>query len=170
MAVVWGDFQAVVQLSAGLNVAILSFVDISLPAIKERRRVFAKAQQELDIHRKNPHKRTDADKYEHAEAVGLVDRQLFDLWRETSAFESIEDSLMKSTGVFGFFGAVLSIGLLWYSALHYNEVIPLWAEVLTVISFCSLIAAFLINFFTDSKASQYAKRCNQLRTHMRTKL
>lgn len=54
MAVVWGDFQAVVQLSAGLNVAILSFVDISLPAIKERRRVFAKARQELDIHRKTP--------------------------------------------------------------------------------------------------------------------
>ncbi|MGO2958926.1 MAG: hypothetical protein ACTIDN_07800 [Acetobacter sp.] len=170
MTVMWGDFQAVVQLSAGLNVAILSFVDISLPAIKERRRVFAKARQELDIHRKNPHKRTKNDQESHAEAVGLVDRQLFDLWRETSAFESVEDSLMKSTGVLGFLGAVLSVGLLWYSALHYSEPISFMAECLTVISFCSLIGAFLINFFTASKASHYAKRCNQLREHMRTRL
>ena len=44
MAVSWGDFQAIIQLSAGLNVAILSFVDISIPAIKERRRVFSKGQ------------------------------------------------------------------------------------------------------------------------------
>lgn len=170
MAVTWGDFQAVVQLSAGLNVAILSFVDISLPAIKERRRVFAKARQELDIYRKNPHKRTVEDKAVHAEAVGEVDRQLFDLWKETSAFESIEDSLMKSTGVFGFFGAVLSISLLWYSALHYEENISLAGEILTVVSFFSLAGAFLINFFTASKASQYAKRCNDLREHMRKKL
>ncbi|MCG0993918.1 MAG: hypothetical protein LKI03_03635 [Acetobacter indonesiensis] len=170
MAITWGDFQAVVQLSAGLNVAILSFVDISLPAIKERRRVFAKARQELDIHRKNPHKRSDQERQAHAEAVGLVDRQLFDLWRETSAFESIEDSLMKSTGVFGFFGAVISIGLLWYSALHYNDEIHLLGEVSIVVSFCSLIGAFLINFFTASKASSYAKRCNDLRDHMRVHL
>ena len=85
----WGDFQAITQLSAGLNVAILSFVDISLPAIKERRRVFAKAREELEIHRKNPHKRTVAEKDDHAQAVGAVDRQLFDLWRETAAFESV---------------------------------------------------------------------------------
>lgn len=170
MAVTWGDFQAVVQLSAGLNVAILSFVDISLPAIKERRRVFAKARQELEIHRKNPHKRTAEEKEAHAEAVGDVDRKLFDLWQETSAFENIEDSLMKSTGVFGFFGAVLSVTLLWYSALYYNDTIRLTGEVLIIVSFCSLIGAFLINFFTASKASQYAKRCNDLREHMRKHL
>nr|WP_025826775.1 hypothetical protein [Acetobacter persici] len=170
MSISWGDFQAVVQLSAGLNVAILSFVDISLPAIKERRRVFTKARQELDIHRKNPHMRTDEQKADHANAIGEVDRQLFDLWRETSAFESIEDSLIKSTGVFGFFGAVLSITLLWYSALHYNEGISFTGELLTVLSFFSLVAAFLINFVTASKASQYAKRCNALRDHMRTSL
>jgi hypothetical protein len=170
MAETWGDFQAVVQLSAGLNVAILSFVDISLPAIKERRRVFAKARQELEIHRKNPHKRTAEEKETHAEAVGEVDRKLFDLWQETSAFENIEDSLMKSTGVFGFFGAVLSVTLLWYSALHYNDAIRLTGEVLIVVSFCSLIGAFLINFFTASKASHYAKQCNTLREHMRRHL
>ena len=170
MSISWGDFPAVVQLSAGLNVAILSFVDISLPAIKERRRVFVKARQELDIHRKNPHMRTDAQKESHANAIDDVDRRLFDLWRETSAFESIEDSLIKSTGVFGFFGAVLSIGLLWYSALHYNEDISFTGELLTVLSFFSLLAAFLINFVTASKASQYTKRCNALRDHMRVKL
>ena len=82
MTATWGDFQAVIQLSAGLNVAILSFVDISLPAIKERRRVFAKARQELEIHRKNPHKRTTEEKSTHANAVGDIDRMLFDLWRE----------------------------------------------------------------------------------------
>ncbi|MCP9354006.1 hypothetical protein KBX58_15240, partial [Lentilactobacillus hilgardii] len=102
--------------------------------------------------------------------IGEVDRQLFDLWRETSAFESIEDSLIKSTGVFGFFGAVLSITLLWYSALHYNEDISFTGELLTVLSFFSLVASFLINFVTASKASQYAKRCNALRDHMRTSL
>ena len=79
MSVTWGDFQAVVQLSAGLNVAILSFVDISLPAIKERRRVFAKARQELDIHRKNPHKRTDVQLKAHKDALNAVDRQRLDL-------------------------------------------------------------------------------------------
>ena len=170
MSVTWGDFQAVVQLSAGLNVAILSFVDISLPAIKERRRVFAKARQELDIHRKNPHKRTDVEIKEHTAAVEDVDRKLFDLWRETSAFESVEDSLLKSTGVLGFFGAVLSIGLLWYSAMHYDAPILFTGELLTVISFGSLLGAFLINYFTASKASHYAKRCNDLRTHMRLHL
>lgn len=170
MSISWGDFQAVVQLSAGLNVAILSFVDISLPAIKERRRVFVKARQELDIHRKNPHMRTDEQKESHANAISEVDRQLFDLWRETSSFESIEDSLIKLTGVFGFLGAVLSIALLLYSAIHYNENMSFIGELLTIISFFSLIAAFLINFVTASKASQYTKRCNALRDHMRTKL
>ncbi|NHN89362.1 hypothetical protein [Acetobacter conturbans] len=170
MVVTWGDFQAVVQLSAGLNVAILSFVDISLPAIQERRRVFAKARQELEIHRKNPHKRTPAEKEQHAEAVDELDRRLFDLWRETSAFESIEDSLMRSTGVFGIFGAILSLGLLWYSALHYDEDINLTGQVLIILSFCSLVGAFLINFFTASKASSYAKRCNEIREHMRVHL
>lgn len=170
MSISWGDFQAVVQLSAGLNVAILSFVDISLPAIKERRRVFSKARQELEIHRKNPHMRTALQKENHTSAVDEVDRKLFDLWKETSAFESIEDSLIKSTGVFGFFGAVLSITLLWYSALHYDDAISFTGEFLTVLSFFSLVAAFLVNFVTASKASQYAKRCNALREHMRTKL
>ncbi|MFT8895965.1 MAG: hypothetical protein ABF968_03270 [Acetobacter sp.] len=170
MSATWGDFQAVIQLSAGLNVAILSFVDISLPAIKERRRVFAKARQELDIHRKNPHKRTSEEKSSHADAVGDVDRMLFDLWRETSAFEAIEDSLMKSTGVFGIFGAILGLGLLWYSAVHYDAEMSLTGEILTILSFLSLAGAFLINFFTASKASTYAKRCNELRDHMRVHL
>ncbi|MFW7267243.1 hypothetical protein ACMAUO_04630 [Gluconacetobacter sp. Hr-1-5] len=166
----WGDFQAITQLSAGLNVAILSFVDISLPAIKERRRVFAKARDELEIHRKNPHKRTTAEKSDHAEAVGAVDRQLFDLWRETAAFESVEDSLMRSTGVFGFFGAILSLGLLWYSAIHYNDILSLSGEMLTSLSFISLAGALGVNLFTASKASHYAKKCNELREHMRKKL
>ncbi|MBB2204976.1 hypothetical protein [Gluconacetobacter takamatsuzukensis] len=166
----WGDFQAITQLSAGLNVAILSFVDISLPAIKERRRVFAKAREELEIHRKNPHKRTETEKSEHAEAVGAIDRQLFDLWRETGAFENVEDSLMRSTGVFGFFGAILSLGLLWYSATHYDDVLSLSGEVLTSISFISLAGALCVNLFTASKASRYAKRCNELRERMRREL
>ncbi|MFT8645012.1 hypothetical protein [Gluconacetobacter sp.] len=166
----WGDFQAITQLSAGLNVAILSFVDISLPAIKERRRVFAKAREELEIHRKNPHKRTEVEKSAHAEAVGAVDRQLFDLWRETAAFESVEDSLMRSTGVFGFFGAILSLGLLWYSAIHYNDTLSLSGEMLTSLSFISLAGALGVNLFTASKASHYAKKCNELRDHMRQKL
>lgn len=166
----WGDFQAITQLSAGLNVAILSFVDISLPAIKERRRVFAKAREELEIHRKNPHKRTAAEKDDHAQAVGAVDRQLFDLWRETAAFESVEDSLMRSTGVFGFFGALLSLGLLWYSALHYNETLSRTGEILTFLSFLSLAGALCVNLFTASKASAYAKKCNELREHMRLHL
>jgi hypothetical protein len=78
--------------------------------------------------------------------------------------------LLKSTGVLGFCGAVLSIGLLWYSALHYDAPILFTGELLTVISFGSLLGAFLINYFTASKASQYARRCNDLRTHMRLHL
>ncbi|MBV1836697.1 hypothetical protein [Acetobacter estunensis] len=170
MSMTWGNFQAVIQLSAGLNVAILSFVDISLPAIKERRRVFAKARQELEIHRRNPHKRAPEHKESHTEAVNEMDRALFDLWREAANFESIEDSLLRSTGVFGLFGAILSLGLLWYSAYHYDEVIPVLGTVLSLLSFVSLIGAFLINFFTASRASSFAKRCNTLRETMRTKL
>ena len=102
--------------------------------------------------------------------MGDEDRKLFDLRQETSAFENIEDYLMKSTGVFGFFGAVLSVTLLWYSALYYNDAIQLTGEVLIIVSFCSLIGAFLINFFTASKASHYATRCNDLREHMRKHL
>lgn len=166
----WGDFQAITQLSAGLNVAIFSFVDISMPAIKERRRVFAKAREELEIHRKNPHKITAAEKSEHAEAVGAIDRQLFDLWRETGAFESKEDSLMRSTGIFGFFGAILSLFLLWYSAIHYNDTLYLFGESMTSVSFISLAGALGVNLFTASKASHYAKRCNELREQMRREL
>ncbi|MFT8719124.1 hypothetical protein [Acetobacter sp.] len=170
MAATWGEFQAVVQLSAGLNVAILSFVDISLPIIKERRRVFAKAQEELEIHRKNPHKRNGIEKDQHIEAVNVLDKRLFDLWRETTAFENVEDSLMRTTGVMGILGSVLSLGLLWYSALHYNDETSLVGQLLIVLSFCSLVGAFLINFFTASKASHYAKQCNDIRERMRTHL
>ncbi|GBR02982.1 hypothetical protein [Acetobacter oeni] len=170
MTMTWGDFQAVVQLSAGLNVAILSFVDISLPAIKERRRVFSKARQELEIHRKNPHKQTQDEIAEHKENVGAIDRQLFDLWRETADFENFEDSLIKSTGVFGIIGAVLSLSLLMYSAFHYDETVTLFDEGLVFLSFLSLGAAFIINFFTASKASRFTKRCNELREKMRTTL
>ncbi|GEB38174.1 hypothetical protein HLH26_15040 [Gluconacetobacter sp. 1b LMG 1731] len=166
----WGDFQAIAQLSAGLNVAIFSFVDISLPAIKERRRVFAKAREELEIHRKNPHKRTPEEESKHTEAVGAIDRQLFDLWRETAAFESTEDSLLRSTGVFGFFGAVLSLALLWYSATHYDDTLSTFGESLTSLSFISLAGALCVNLFTASKASRYAKRCNELRERMRQEL
>ncbi|WP_040507954.1 hypothetical protein [Gluconobacter morbifer] len=170
MSITWGDFQAVIQLSAGLNVAILSFVDISIPAIKERRKVFTKARQELEIYRKNPHKISEDDRHNHAEEVGRVDRQLFDLWKETSDFENMEDSLIRFTGVFGFIGAVLSITLLWYSGVHYNDTMPLTGEILTSCSFLSLLAAFLINFITAFKASHYTKRCNDLREHMRHRL
>lgn len=170
MAITWGDFQAIIQLSAGLNVAILSFVDISIPAIKERRKVFSKARQELDIYRKNPHKITTEQKEAHAGAVGEIDRQLFDLWRETSDFETVEDSMMKTTGVSGLLGAVLSISLLWFSGLHYDEPIGWSGEGLTVLSFLSLAAAFFINFYTAFRASHYARRCNELRQQMRSRL
>lgn len=163
----WGNLQAVIQLSAGLNVAILSFVDISLPAIKERRKVFAKAREELSIHRENPHKQTEQEKAEHKQAVGAVDRELFDLWRETLAFESVEDSLMRWTGVLGFCGAVLSLSLLWYSAFHYDADFSLTGGLLTGLSFVSLVGALLINLFTASKAAKYTEKCNDLREHMR---
>ena len=77
---------------------------------------------------------------------------------------------MKSTGVFGIFGAVLGLGLLWYSAMHYDAEMSSLGEILTVLSFFSLAGAFLINFFTASKASTYARRCNELRDHMRKHL
>lgn len=170
MAITWGDFQAIIQLSAGLNVAILSFVDISIPAIKERRRVFTKARQELEIYRKNPHKVTDAQKESHAGMVGEIDKQLFDLWRETSDFEGIEDSMMKTTGVFGLIGAILAISLLWFSGLHYDDPIGVSGETLTVLSFFSLAAAFFINFYTAYQASHYTQQCNNLREQMRQKL
>ncbi|MBV1838220.1 hypothetical protein [Acetobacter estunensis] len=170
MTSTWGDFQAIIQLSAGLNVAILSFVDISIPAIKERRRVFTKARQELDIYRKNPHKVTEEEKIAHAGEVGVIDRQLFDLWRETSEFETVEDSMMKTTGVFGLAGAVLSISLLWYSGLHYDESMSTVGEVLTGGSFLSLLAAFGMNFFTAFRATHYTQRCNELRAQMRKRL
>ncbi|MBO1325218.1 hypothetical protein K2X14_08185 [Acetobacter sp. TBRC 12305] len=170
MSVTWGDFQAIIQLSAGLNVAILSFVDISIPAIKERRRVFTKARQELDIYRKNPHKTTEEDKQHHSNMVGEIDKQLFDLWRETNDFESVEDSMIKVTGVCGFIGAVLSIGLLWISGLHYDDPIGLKGECLAVLSFFSLAAAFTLNYITASKASHYTSRCNTLRHQMQQKL
>ncbi|AKR48530.1 hypothetical protein BJI49_08415 [Acetobacter pasteurianus] len=170
MDMTWGNFQAIVQLSAGLNVAILSFVDISLPAIQERRKVFAKARQELEIHRKNPHKRTEAEKADHAENVGDIDRRLFDLWRETAAFELVEDSLMRLTGVSGFIGAVLSLTLLWYSALHYDEKIYLTGQLLTAASFLSLAAAFIINWITATRAAKYTQRCNTLRQEMGKRL
>ncbi|MBS0965924.1 hypothetical protein [Acetobacter okinawensis] len=170
MSISWGDFQAIIQLSAGLNVAILSFVDISIPAIKERRRVFTKARQELEIYRANPHKITTEDKEAHAGMVGEIDRQLFDLWRNTSEFETVEDSMIKTTGVFGFIGAILSISLLWYSGLHYDDPIRIIGEILTLLSFFSLAAAFFVNFLTASKAAHYTKRCNDLRQKMRQKL
>ena len=170
MAVSWGDFQAIIQLSAGLNVAILSFVDISIPAIKERRRVFSKARQELEIYRKNPHKVTTEDKAAHACAVGEIDRQLFDLWRAPSELDTAEDSMIKTTGVFGFIGAIVSISLLWYSGLHYDDPMRTSGELLTLLSFLSLAAAFFINFLTAFKAAHYTKRCNDLRQQMRQKL
>ena len=77
---------------------------------------------------------------------------------------------MRSTGIFGFFGAVLSLGLLWYSAIHYNDTLPLSGEVLTILSFLSLAGALCVNLFTASKASYYAKKCNELRDHMRQQL
>ncbi|NHN88699.1 hypothetical protein [Acetobacter conturbans] len=170
MATTWGDFQAIIQLSAGLNVAILSFVDISIPAIKERRHVFTKARQELEIYRKNPHKITEKDKKDHADKVGEIDRELFDLWHTTSDFEQVEDSMLKTTGVFGLLGAILSISLLWYSGAHYDETFSLPGMVLTAASFFSLLAAFCVNFFTAFRATHYTQRCNDLRQKMREKL
>ncbi|BCI68388.1 MAG: hypothetical protein ABF968_10020 [Acetobacter sp.] len=170
MTTTWGDFQAIIQLSAGLNVAILSFVDISIPAIKERRHVFTKARQELDIYRKNPHKITAEDKAAHADKVGEIDRQLFDLWHETSDFEQVEDSMLKTTGVFGLLGAILSISLLWYSGVRYDTTLPPFGMVLTLASFLSLFAAFCVNFFTAFRATHYTKRCNTLRQKMRETL
>lgn len=138
---IWGDFQAVIQLSAGLNVAILSFVDISLPAIKERRRVFAKARQELELHRSGTDHQHPDDAEEYAAAVQEMDRKLFLLWQESSTFIREEESLIRSTGVLGVFGAVLSLGLLWYSAEHYGGVISLMGRVLIIrdcVEFCAV--------------------------------
>jgi len=168
--VIWGDFQAVIQLSAGLNVAILSFVDISLPAIKERRRVFAKARQELELHRSGTDHQHPDDAEEYAAAVQEMDRKLFLLWQESSTFIREEESLIRSTGVLGVFGAVLSLGLLWYSAEHYGGVISLMGRVLIILSFCSLLGAFLINFMTASQAGVFTKKCNSIREEMHKRL
>ncbi|RFD19584.1 hypothetical protein DY926_10455 [Komagataeibacter melaceti] len=170
MSQTWGDFQAIVQLSAGLNVAILSFVDISLPAIKERRHVFAKAQQELDMHRKSPTKATDAEQKLYDSQVEEMNQKLYLLWRESSTFSNEEDSLIRSTGILGFLGAILSLLLLWYSAEYYDSVITLGGKGLILLSFCSLIGAFIINFMTASQASVFTKKCNQIRQEMHEKL
>lgn len=170
MMMTWGNFQAVVQLSAGLNVAILSFVDISLPAIQERRKVFSKARQELEIHRKNPHKQSGAEIQEHSENVGVIDRQLFDLWRETAEFETLEDSLMKLTGLFGIAGSLIGLSLLVWSAFYYNDPVSVSGMILVFLSFSSLLAAFIINFVTASKASRFTQRCNDIRQKMHVKL
>lgn len=166
----WGDFQAVVQLSAGLNVAILSFVDISLPAIKERRRVFAKAQQELDMHRSAPGKVTSAAQLEHDCQVDEMNEKLYMLWKESSAFSNEEDSLIHSTGILGFLCAVLSMFLLWYSAEYYDVVIGMTGKIFISLSFCSLVGAFIINFMTASQASVFTKKCNAIRQEMRQNL
>ncbi|GBR23718.1 hypothetical protein LV564_11955 [Komagataeibacter nataicola] len=170
MSQTWGDFQAVVQLSAGLNVAILSFVDISLPAIKERRRVFAKAQQELDMHRSAPGKVTSAAQLEHDCQIDEMNQKLYLLWKESSSFSSEEDSLIHSTGILGFIGAALSLFLLWYSAEYYDASISVTGKFVIGLSFCSLIGAFIINFMTASQASVFTKQCNQIREEMRQKL
>ncbi|MCW4589472.1 hypothetical protein NO263_02600 [Gluconacetobacter entanii] len=166
MSQTWGDFQAVVQLSAGLNVAILSFVDISLPAIKERRRTFAKAQQELDMHRTAPGKVTSAAQLEHDCQVEEMNEKLYLLWQQSLAFSNEEDSLIHYTGVLGFLGAALSLVLLWYSAQCYDSVISVTGKAVIALSFCSLIGAFVINFMTASQAGVYTKKCNQIRQEM----
>ncbi|MCE2576136.1 hypothetical protein [Komagataeibacter sp. FNDCR2] len=170
MSQTWGDFQAIVQLSAGLNVAILSFVDISLPAIKERRHVFTKAQQELDMHRKSPSRPTDAEQKAYDSQVEEMNQKLYLLWKESSSFSNEEDSLIRSTGILGFFGAILSLLLLWYSAEYYDGVITRGGKAVILLSFCSLIGAFIINFMTASQASIFTKKCNQIRQEMRQKL
>lgn len=166
MSQTWGDFQAVVQLSAGLNVAILSFVDISLPAIKERRRTFAKAQQELDMHRSAPGKVTSAAQLEHDCQVEEMNEKLYLLWQQSLAFSNEEDSLIHYTGILGFLGAALSLVLLWYSAQHYNDPISLLGKILIGLSFGSLLGAFIINFMTASQAGMLTRKCNDIRSEM----
>ena len=97
MSQTWGDFQAVVQLSAGLNVAILSFVDISLPAIKERRRVFAKAQQELNMYRTAPAKLVSAQQLEHDCQLEEMNQKLYLLWQESADYSNEEDTCLLYT-------------------------------------------------------------------------
>ncbi|POF62306.1 hypothetical protein CFR73_07220 [Novacetimonas maltaceti] len=162
----WGEYQALVQLSAGMNMAILSFVDISLPAIKERRRVFEKAQQELERHKKTT-RHNDADAQDaHNRSISEMDQKMYLLWKEAAAFSSEEDSLLKSTGVMGVTGSVVSLVLLWYSAQHYNDPISLLGKILIGLSFGSLLGAFIINFMTASQAGMLTRKCNDIRSEM----
>ncbi|CUW48366.1 hypothetical protein IFJ82_02675 [Novacetimonas hansenii] len=164
----WGEYQALVQLSAGMNMAILSFVDISLPAIKERRRVFEKAQQELERHKKSTrHDSSDSDAQDtHKRSISAMDQKMYLLWKEAATFSSEEDSLLKSTGVMGVTGSVVSLGLLWYSAQHYNDPISLLGKILIGLSFGSLLGAFIINFMTASQAGMLTRKCNDIRSEM----
>ncbi|PYD75653.1 hypothetical protein CFR71_08530 [Novacetimonas pomaceti] len=166
----WGEFQAIVQLSAGLNMAILSFVDISLPAIKERRRVFEKAQQELERHKKTTRHQDEESQAAHVKRVSEMDQKMYLLWKEASAFSNEEDSLLKSTGVMGVAGSVVSLVLLWYSAQHYNDPISTLGKVLVALSFGSLIGAFVINFMTASQAGMLTRKCNAIRSEMHDRL
>lgn len=170
MSQTWGDFRAVVQLSAGLNVAILSFVDISLPAIKERRRVFAKAQQELNMYRTAPTKLVSAQQLEHDCEVEEMNQKLYLLWQESADYSNEEDTLVHYTGIMGFFEAVLSLVLLWYSAAYYDAPISGWGEAVIALSFCSLVAAFIINFMTASQSSVFTQKCNDIRQQARQNL
>ncbi|GBQ63913.1 hypothetical protein [Komagataeibacter swingsii] len=170
MSQTWGDFQAVVQLSAALNVAILSFVDISLPAIKERRRVFAKAQQELSMYRTAPTKLVSAQQLERDCQIEEVNQKLYLLWQESADYSKEEDTLVYYTGVLGFLGAVLSLVLLWYSAECYDVVIGGLGQAMIALSFCSLVVAFIINFMTASQSSVFTKKCNDIREQARKNL
>lgn len=170
MSQTWGDFQAVVQLSAGLNVAILSFVDISLPAIKERRRVFAKAQQELGMYRTAPTKLVSAQQLEHDCQVEEMNQKLYLLWQESADYANEEDTLVHYTGVMGFFGAVLSLVLLWYSAEYYDTPIGGLGQAVIALSFCSLVVAFIINFMTASQSAVFTQKCNAIRQQARQNL
>lgn len=170
MSQTWGDFQAVVQLSAGLNVAILSFVDISLPAIKERRRIFSKAQQELAMYRTAPEKLINAQQLEHDCQVEEMNEKLYLLWQESSSFSNEEDTLIHYTGILGFIGAAISLFLLWYSAEYYDATITITGQVIIALSFCSLVGAFIINFMTAALASTFTKKCNHIRQEMQQTL
>ena len=155
----WGHAQAVIQLAVGLNAALGTFEQLSVPVVARRKEVFAELRRQLRL-RKDALPGKEGPERDEADA-GLepCERRIAELLKVQAALRPEEDRAVSITRLVSFAGAVFGLVLLVLSAALYPG--PMGCLGLIAMALCYGPWAFAatVNFVVGRRANDFTAKC-----------